>query len=159
MEQNLQLNSTHGDVLPDPSTYRRLIGRLIYLTLTRPDIAFSVQALSQFMATPRQPHLDAAHRLLRYIKQSPGQGILLSFSINTQLHAFCDSDWASCPETRRSVTGYCILLGSSPVSWKSKKQRTPSRSSAEAEYRAMGTICCEVTWLLHLLRDLQLLHP
>ena len=159
MDPNLQLNSVHGDLLHDASLYRRLIGRLIYLTITRPDIVFSVQILSQFMDKPRQPHLDAAHHLLRYIKQSPGQGIIFSAVSKIQLNAFCDSDWATCTETRRSITGYSILLGSSPISWKSKKQNTVSRSSAEAEYRAMATTSCEITWLLQLLKDLQVSHP
>ncbi|GJS49559.1 cysteine-rich receptor-like protein kinase 8 [Tanacetum coccineum] len=94
--------------------------------------------------------------LLRYLLNSPGQGILLAHNSAIQLTAYYDSDWASFPMTRRSTTGYCILLGQSPVSWKSKNQRVVSRSSAEAEYRAMDLTCCEVTWLVSLLKDLGL---
>lgn len=132
------------------------MGKLIYLTITRPDICFTVQLLSQFMQTPTTVHLQAAKRLLRYLVGSASQGILLASSSAAQLTAFCDSDWASCPTTRRSTTGYCIFLGDSPISWKAKKQQTVARSSAEAEYRAMALTTCEVTWLTALLKDLGL---
>jgi hypothetical protein len=122
----LALSKHDGDLIADSSSYRRLVGKMIYLTITKPDLSYAVQVLSQFMDKPRTSHLDAAHRVLRYIKQSPGQGIFLSATSNIQLHAFCDADWARCRDTRRSVTGYCILLGSSPISWKTKKQTTVS---------------------------------
>ncbi|GKU90667.1 hypothetical protein SLEP1_g4634 [Rubroshorea leprosula] len=151
MEQNLKLLPSDGSPLIDGSMYHRLIGRLIYLTITRPDISFTVNTLSQFLQSPQKCHLDAAHRLLRYLKKTPGQGILLSSKGSLQLTAFCDSDWASCLTTRRSTTGYCIFLGNSPISWKSKKQNTVSLSSAEAEYRAMATTTKEIIWLHSLL--------
>ncbi|KAM2312222.1 hypothetical protein ACFXTH_022651 [Malus domestica] len=158
MEPNLSLTQTDGTLLHDPSSYRRLVGRLIYLTITRPDLTYVVNMLSQFMDKPRQPHLEAVHKVLRYIKQSPGQGILLPSTGSLQLQAFCDADWARCKDTRRSITGYCIFLGQAPISWKTKKQSTISRSSAEAEYRSMATTCCEVIWLRNILKDLQVNH-
>ncbi|KAF5449474.1 hypothetical protein F2P56_029915, partial [Juglans regia] len=103
MEQNLKLTQATGVPLCDPSIYRRMIGRLLYLTISRPDISFSVQTLSQFMATPTDAHLLAAQKILRYLKAAPGQGLFLPSSSSFQLEAYCDSDWASCPETRRSV--------------------------------------------------------
>lgn len=144
--------------MKDPTRYRRIVGRLIYLTITRPDISYPVQVLSQFMSRPRKPHLAAAMRVLKYLKGSIGQGLIFPSNNSLQLRGYCDASWASCPTTRRSVTGYCIFLGNSLISWKTKKQHTISRSSAEAEYRSMAAITCELTWLRFLLQDLQVLH-
>lgn len=141
MEQNLKLSNTDGEPLANPSIYRRLIGRLIYLTITRPDITYSVHILSQFMQNPLQPHYLAALRLLRYLKGTPGKGILFPSTGSLHLTGYCDSDWATCPMTRRSTSGYCTMLGSCPISWKTKKQATVARSSCEAEYRSMALLC------------------
>ena len=100
--------------------------------------------------------MSASNYLLRYIKGSPSQGIFLSKTDDLSLKAFADADWGSCPDIRRSVTGFCVFLGKSLVSWKSKKQQTVSRSSAEAEYRALATVSCEVIWLKSLLKELQI---
>ena len=156
MERGLKLTD-NGDLLKDPSRYRRLIGRLIYLTVSRPDITYSVHVLSRFMHQPRKLHMEAALRVARYLKNAPGQGLFFSSNSDFKLRAYCDSDWAGCPITRRSTTGYCVFLGPSLVSWRSKRQKPVSLSSAEAEYRAMTGACCELTWLRHLLKDLGVL--
>ncbi|KAI4300039.1 hypothetical protein L6164_033458 [Bauhinia variegata] len=134
IEANHQLTHTLENLMLDPTPYR----------LTRLDISYVIQVLSQFMEKPTFIHFDAACRVLRYLKQSPSMGIFL-FASSLQLTAYCDSDWASCLETRRSIIGYCIFLGSSLVGWKSKKQHTISPSSAEAEYHAMLVTSCEIS--------------
>lgn len=106
----------------------------------------------------RDEHYEAAIRVLRYLKAHPGQGIFLRMDSDLQLYAYCDSDWAGCPITRCSVTGYFIMLGSSPISWKTKKQATVSRSSAEAAYRSMAFTCAELRWLKNFLASLGVFH-
>ncbi|KAE8731176.1 Detected protein of unknown function [Hibiscus syriacus] len=143
-------------LLVDKSVYQRLVGRLIYLTHTRPDITFAVHYLSQFMQQPKESHLHSALRIVRYIKGNPGQGILMDSNGNCEIRAYCDSDWAACPVSRRSVSGFCIKLGNSLISWKSKKQNVVARSSAEAEYRSMAVTTAELTWLNGLANELGL---
>ncbi|XP_026430327.1 uncharacterized protein LOC113326873 [Papaver somniferum] len=121
-----------GELLEDPLFYRSLVGGLQYVTMTRPDIAFAVSYVSQFMHQPTTVHLQVVKRILRYLKGSLGSGITLGSSDLNSLTAYTDSDWASFPDTRRSTAGYCVFLGSSLLSWTSKKQPIVSRSSAEA---------------------------
>lgn len=158
MDPNTKLSAHEGDLLEDPTIYRRLIGRLLYLTTTRLGLTHSVHTLSQFMQSPRQPHMAVALRVLRYVKSAPGQGLFFPTSSTCHLKGFCDSDKAGCPDTRQLVTGFCVFLGSSLISWKFKMQHTVSRSSVEAEYRSIATVSCELTWLCSLLKDLQVSH-
>ncbi|PHT76401.1 hypothetical protein T459_19923 [Capsicum annuum] len=103
------------------------------------------------MHDPKQSHLDAALHVVRYLKGSPSLGILLSSNVDNILKIFCDSDWAFCAVTRKSVTEYCINLGQSLISWKSRKQETISRSITDAEYRSMASAVAEIVWLVGLL--------
>nr|GEV58072.1 ribonuclease H-like domain-containing protein [Tanacetum cinerariifolium] len=132
--------------------YQKLLGKLIYLTHTRPDISYVVHCLSQHMHAPLQSHLKVALRVIRYLKNSPR--IQIYKDKNLKLSCFTDSDWATCLRTRKSVSGYYVFFGRSLVSWKSKKQTTVSRSSAEAKYRCMASATCEVIWITNLLNDL-----
>ncbi|KAL0401780.1 UNVERIFIED_CONTAM: Retrovirus-related Pol polyprotein from transposon RE1 [Sesamum latifolium] len=129
------------------------------LSFTRPNIAFGAQQLNQYVHQPGQEHMDATLHLVRYLKGNPEQGIFFPCSNLLHLTAFCDADWAGCMDTRRSLTGYCIFLGDALVSWRCKKQTTVARSTAEAEYRSLGTTVCELQWITYLLHDLQIFHP
>lgn len=126
---NKHTSDTTATPYSDPSSYRQLFGLLLYLTNTRPDICFAVQQFSQYVAQPMDHHYQAATRILRYLKSSPAKGLFYPTNSSLKLSAFADSDWGSCLETRKPVTGFCIFLGPSLVSWKSKKQTTVSKSS------------------------------
>jgi hypothetical protein len=154
LDPSIKLHQNNGELYDDISSYRRLIGKLLYLTNTRPDISLATQQLSQFLHKPTMVHYKAACRVVRYLKQSPGKGLMFPRSSEIQILGYSDADWAGCLDTRRSTSGYCFFLGNSLVSWKAKKQVTVSRSSSEAEYRALSTATCELIWMLHLLKDL-----
>jgi len=104
-DPSTKLEATNGTPFTYASSYRRLIGRLLYVTNTRPDISYSVQHLSQFVSNPTVLHYQAAQRILKYLKSSPAKGLFFSASSELKLHGFADSDWVCCPDTRRSVTG------------------------------------------------------
>ncbi|KAK6159074.1 hypothetical protein DH2020_006388 [Rehmannia glutinosa] len=151
--QGLRLAGKEGTPLVDAEQYRRIVGRLLYLNLTRADITYVVQQLSQFVNDPYTTHWDAAMHLLRYLKGCPSLGLFYSSSSPLTLKAYCDADWGYCSDTRKSLTGYCVFLGSSLVSWKTKKHSTVSPSTTEAEYRALSTTICELLWLSYLVQD------
>ncbi|CAJ2644808.1 unnamed protein product [Trifolium pratense] len=158
MQPQLQLHSASGEAISDLTAYRRLIGRLLYLTHSRPEIAYAVSKLSQFLAAPTNEHMLAGLHVLKYIKNCPGQGLFFAANSSLVLKGFSDSDWGACPDTRRSTTGLCFFLGNSLISWKSKKQNVVSRSSSEAEYRALAQATCEAQWLKYLLHDFNIPH-
>lgn len=105
-----------GDPLAQPEVYRSLIGKLNFFTHTRPDLSFVVQHLIQYLQRPCAPHMQVTLHLLRYLKSSPNLGLFYNDSPDFTLQVFCDSDWASCPDSRRSVTGFCVLLGANLIS-------------------------------------------
>jgi len=157
MAHTLRLTADKGERLNEEkaTSYRRLVRRLIYLTNTRPDIAYVVNHLSHFVSAPTNIHSQAALHVLKYLKASPGAGIFFHNNTPIQIKAYNDSDWATCPETRKSITGFCIYLGETLISRKSKKQQTISRSSSEAEYRVLAATTCEIQWFVYLLQDLR----
>ncbi|CAN6727335.1 unnamed protein product [Malus baccata var. baccata] len=147
---------THGSPsYSDPTHYRSIVGALQYLTFTRLDIAYSVNQVCQFMHSPLDSYYVAVKRILRYLRGTIGWGIFFQPG-SLCLRAYTDADWAGDPNDRRSTTGFVVFLDSNPISWSSKKQHTVSRSSTEAEYRAMATTTAEVVWLQQLLQDLHL---
>ncbi|XP_060211931.1 uncharacterized mitochondrial protein AtMg00810-like [Lycium barbarum] len=143
LELHAKLKAGVGDPLPKPDLYKSLIGKLNFLTHTRPDISFGVHHLSQFMQLPCAPHMTTTLHLLRYLKGTSEHGLFLNNSPDLSLKIFCDSDWAACPDSRRSVIGFCTLLDGSLICWKSKKQPVVSLSSAEAEYRSLSKAVVE----------------
>ncbi|WVZ88497.1 LOW QUALITY PROTEIN: hypothetical protein U9M48_035014 [Paspalum notatum var. saurae] len=149
-------SATDGPPIADPSEYRCIAGALQYLTLTRPDLAYAVQQVCLFMHDPREPHLALLKRTLRYLKGTLSAGLHLGVGSLQSLTAYSDADWAGCPDSRRSTSGYYVYLGDNLISWASKRQTTVSRSSAEAEYRAVAHVVAECCWLRQLLQELHL---
>ncbi|XP_022874317.1 uncharacterized protein LOC111393157 [Olea europaea var. sylvestris] len=123
--------------------YRRLVGKLIYLSHTRPNIAFSVSVVSQHMHLPKQTHMEAVYKILRYMKGSSGKGLFFKKNERKEVEIFTDANWAGSTEDRRSITGYCSYIWGNLVTWRSKKQNVVAKSSAKAKFRAMAQEICE----------------
>ena len=156
MDLNRKLGEAKEEPMVDKRMYQRLVGRLIYLAHTRPDIAYLVSVISQFMHDPREPHLQAAYRVLHYLKGNPGKGILFKKNDTLDLEAYSEADYASSIVDRRLTTRYCTFLGGNLVTWRSKKQNVVARSSVELEFRAIAQGLCEVLWLKIILDDLRI---
>ncbi|KAK1650776.1 hypothetical protein QYE76_068581 [Lolium multiflorum] len=149
-----KLSGNDGRKVADPSEYRSLAGALQYLTLTRPDLSYAVQQICLFMHDPRESHLQLVKRILRYVQGTSHLGLQIYADTSRELVAYSDADWAGCPDTRKSTSGFGVFLGNNLVSWSSKRQNTVSRSSAEAEYRAVANVVAESVWLRQLLHEL-----
>jgi hypothetical protein len=130
LDPSVKLHNDDGKLFKDISLYRRLVGKLLYLTNTRPDIAYATQDLSQFLHKPTMTHYKATCRVIRYLKHNLGRGIMFHMNSDIQLLGYSDADWAGCLDTRRSTSGYFFFLGTSLISWKAKKQITISKSSS-----------------------------
>ncbi|XP_029149700.1 secreted RxLR effector protein 161-like [Arachis hypogaea] len=156
MNYTSHLSKESGDPMPNASEYRRLLEKLLYLTNTRSEISFAVRKLSQFLDCPTSKHFQDALRVLKYLKSVAAQGLLFKTESDLQLIGFSDSDWATCPETRRFISGYCFFLCTTLITWKSKKQVTVARSSPEAKYRALASLTCEAQWIIFILQDFKI---
>ncbi|EXB96864.1 hypothetical protein L484_016637 [Morus notabilis] len=154
MEPNSKLGETREGVPVHTGRYQRLVGKLIYLSHTRPDISFAVSMVSQFMHAPYEEHLEAIYKILRYLKGTPGKGLFFQKSDQRRIEVYTDADWAGSVTDKRSTSRYCTFLWGNLVTWRSKKQNVAARSSAEAEYRAMAQGICEILWLKKVLEDL-----
>ena len=147
MDTHSKLSAADGTSVSDPTHYHSIAGALLYLTFTRLDIAYAVQQVCLHMHKPRDPHLAAVKRILRYLQGSQDLGLHLYRTTPIDLIVYSDADWAGCPDTRKSTSGYAVFLGDNLISWSSKRQLTVSCSSAEAEYRAMANGVAEACWL------------
>jgi len=132
MDPNVKLLPNQRDPLSDIEKYRRFVGKLNYLTVTRLDISFAVSVVSQFLNSPSEDDWNAIILIVKYIKGSPGKGLLYGHNNHTKVSFYSDVDWAGSPSDRRSTSGYCVSIGDNLISWKSKKQSVVARSSAEA---------------------------
>ncbi len=143
----MKLSANERDLVEDTTMYRRIVGSLIYMTITRLDLSYAVGVVSQFMQTPQKPHLDAMRRILRYIKHTLQCGIFYEAKSQLQVHGYTDADWAGNGSNRRSTSGFMFSFGSGAVSCSSKKQPIVALLSMEAEYIGASIVTCEVVWL------------
>jgi hypothetical protein len=150
--QKLQ-ESNAKDPEVDPTLYRAMIGSLMYLTASRPDIMFSVCLCARYQASPRESHMVAVKRIIRYLKGKPNLGLWYPVEGNLDLIAYADADFGGCPINRKSTSGGVQFMGNRLVSWQCKKQQSVSLSTCEAEYIAASSCCSQVLWIQQQLRD------
>ncbi|KAM2062109.1 hypothetical protein TB2_047101 [Malus domestica] len=145
--QNHHLAIYQDKVLTNKERYQRLVGKLIYLSLTRPDIAYALSVVSQFMHAPSEDHMTAVMRILSYLKGAPGKGLMFKKHGHMEVKGYTDADWAGNIIDRRSTSGYFTFVAGNLVTWRSKKHSVVARSSAEAKYKGMAHSICELLWL------------
>jgi hypothetical protein len=138
----------------DPTVYHQIIGSLMYLVHTRPDICYAMNAHSQFMCEPKHIHMVVVKHILIYIRGTIAYGLRYTSSGGVMLHDYTDSDWMGNTVDRKSTSRYCFSLGSAMISWSSRKQASIAQSTAEAEYIVASVASREVVWLIKLLSDL-----
>ncbi|KAM0050765.1 putative RNA-directed DNA polymerase [Helianthus debilis subsp. tardiflorus] len=140
--------------LTNKERYQRIVGKLIYLSHTRPDIAYAVGVVSQFMHQPQKAHMEAVLRIIRYLKGKAGHGVLFKSNGHLETQLYTDANWAGDKGDRRSTSGYFTLVGGNLVTWRSKKQKVVALSSAEAEFRGIARGLTEVLWVRRLLTEI-----
>ncbi|XP_015165835.1 uncharacterized mitochondrial protein AtMg00810-like [Solanum tuberosum] len=155
MCSSLPPKAADGSPHADTTLYQRTIGKLHYLSFTRPDIAFAVNKLSQFMQSPSLEHWKAVKKVFRYLKASSTSCLQISSHSNSNMYMYADADWAGDPSDRISTSGYILFLGPNLICWSSKKQQLVARSSIEAEYKSVANALSELTWVHNLLTELR----
>jgi hypothetical protein len=155
-----KLSVHEGEVLSpiDATKYRSIVGALQYLTLTHPDISFSVNKVCQFLHSPTTDHWTTVKRILWFLKHTLGYGLHIRSSPSTMISAFINADWAGCADDRKSIGGFAVFLGPNLVSWCAKKQKAVSQSSTKAVYKAMADATAEVMWVQTALQELNVPH-
>ena len=138
----------------DATLFKQVVGSLMYLTATRPDLMYGVSLISRFMSSPTESHWFAAKRILRYLKGTTELGIYYKKEGNTKVMAYTDSDFARDIDDRRNTSGYVFLLSSGAISWSSKKQPVVLLSTTEAEYIAAASCACQCIWIQRMLEKL-----
>ena len=151
---NHELSKDSKEGPTDKGRYQRLVGKLIYLSHTRPDVAYAVSLVSQFMHDPKQDHMEAALRIIRYLKGTAGMGMLFKKNGHFSISGYTDASWAGDLSDRRSTSGYFTFVGGNLVTWKSKKQKVVALSSAEAEFRGIAKGLAELLWIRKLMFEL-----
>ena len=150
---HLKLSKDEKGVDVDQSLYRSMIGSLLYLTASRPDIAFAVGVCARYQADPKVSHLNQVKRIIKYVHGTCDYGMLYTHGSNPVLTGYCDADWAGSADDRKSTSGGCFFLGNNLISWFSKKQNCVSLSTAEAEYIAAGSSCSQLVWMKQMLTE------
>jgi hypothetical protein len=158
MSTSVKISSDLAGKPVDPNLYRSMIGNLLYLTASRPDIAFSVEVYAQFRANPKESHLTTINHIIRYVNDTLLYGIWYSREINLVVAGYFDADWVGNADDRKSTLGGCFYVGNNLVAWMSRKQASISLSTAEAEYIAAGSCCTQLLWMKKLLCDYGFTH-
>jgi hypothetical protein len=158
---NEKLSTFEGTLLGpgDAMRYRSIVSALQYLTITRPDISFSVNKVCRFLHAPTEIHWAAVKRILRYLRLNTKLGLKINKSSSMLVSGFSDADWAGSVDDRRSTSGFDIFLGSNLVSWSARKQATVSRSITEAEYKVVANATAEIMWIQTLLKEIGIPSP
>ncbi|GAV74050.1 hypothetical protein CFOL_v3_17532 [Cephalotus follicularis] len=152
--QNYKLRECSNHAPTNKERYQRLVGKLIYLSHTCTDIVYAVSMVSQFMHSPSEVHMEAAIRILQYLKLALGKGLLFSKNTHLNIEGYTYADWADSISDGRSTSGYFTFVDINLVTWRSKKQKVVALSSAEAEFRGMARAICELLWLRKLMTEI-----
>ncbi|RDX81341.1 Copia protein, partial [Mucuna pruriens] len=154
IEQNHMIRCEESPI-KEKSQYQRLVGKLVYLSHTRPDIVYAISVVSQFMHDPRERHLQAVERILQHLKVSLGKGLLFRKEGTSSMEIYTDADYAGPVVDRRYTSRYCMFLGGMLVTWRSKEKNVVARSSAEVEFRTLAQGICEGLWMKIIFDDLK----